>query len=71
MDQTKPKTGAPTPEEIDAIIAEKLRKLAETNDSHDHGLRCQHCGYEYTEGALPKDYSCPLCARGPEAFKPF
>ncbi|MDO4288616.1 MAG: hypothetical protein Q4C55_05455 [Eubacterium sp.] len=73
MDQSTPKTSAPTPEEIDAIVAEKLRALAEADDADDHGLRCQYCGYEYDgEGkTLPQDYSCPVCERGSEAFREF
>lgn len=33
------------------------------------GWRCTICGYIYEGEELPKDYICPLCKHGPEAFE--
>ncbi len=71
MNQNKPVSGKPTKEEIDQIIAEKLKELAQYDDSNDHGYRCSYCGYELKEAVLPKDYLCPLCERGAHVFKKF
>ena len=30
---------------------------------------CQICGYVYEGDALPEDFKCPVCGRGPEFFK--
>ena len=34
------------------------------------GWRCKICKYEYKGSELPADFSCPLCAHGPEDFEP-
>ena len=30
---------------------------------------CQVCGYVYEGDELPKDFICPLCKHGVDAFK--
>ncbi|MEG0035840.1 MAG: MBL fold metallo-hydrolase [Oscillospiraceae bacterium] len=35
-----------------------------------NGFVCKICGYVYEGDTLPKDFICPLCKRGAEAFEP-
>lgn len=34
------------------------------------GYVCQICGYVYEGDELPKDFLCPICKHGADAFKP-